>query len=307
MSIIRFYSSFATICPLKKLTNKKHLAIDADTLADQHKKQKKELVAKVQSLKKSVNKGDKKKKKLVDAEIEKLEKDFADKCALEIANLSQSVPKVVESEAELSQQVEDHKPKMSKAQKKREKKEADEKQREKDIALQEIENLKGPAHIELTRIKEKLSKMDLDMKEVCADGNCMFYAVSDQLGQHLQVQKSFKELRELTSNYMLQNPDSFQPFLCSEETGDPLTETEYKFYCEKIAECVAPVWGSMTELKALSEILSVPIQVVQAEGSETLIESANDNKKLIITYHRHMFGSGEHYNSTCTKKKDNDF
>ena len=256
-------------------------------------------------MKKTVNKGDKKKKKLIDAEIEKLEKDFADKCALEISNLSAQKP--AELIVDELNKLDELKPKMSKAQKKREKKEADEKQREKDIALQEIENLKGPAHIELTKIKEKLLKMNLEMKEVCADGNCMFYAISDQLNQHLNIQKPFKELRELTSNHMLQNPDSFQPFLCSEETGDPLTETEYKVYCEKITECVAPVWGSMTELKALSEILSVPIQVVQAEGAETLIENSNDNKKLVITYHRRMFGSGEHYNSTCSKKKDNDF
>jgi OTU domain-containing protein 6 len=292
------------------------------------------LTNKIQALKKSVTKGDKKKKKEVDTQIEELEREFEEKCKLELSQLTEAlkasnetchsatVTKAIElndqskqgqTECDVAisvQQIEIEKQphqKMSKAKKRKEKKEKQDEQREKDIALAEIENLKGPAHIELTKIKQKLFEMNLDIKEVISDGNCMYYAVADQLVQHLNLSKTFAELRELTCDYMLRNPNEFQPYLSSEETGEPLTIEEYEDYCLKIKELNAPVWGSMTELKALSDVLAVLIQVIQAEGSEILIGDASRYQtKLIITYHRHMFGSGEHYNSTCSLKQQDD-
>ena len=47
-----------------------------DTLESRHKKEQKELSAKIQALKKTVTKGDLKKKKLVTAEIDKLQLDL---------------------------------------------------------------------------------------------------------------------------------------------------------------------------------------------------------------------------------------
>jgi len=254
-----------------------------------------------------VTKGDKKKKKEVDAQIEMLEKNFAEKCALEVGQLSSGNVATARDESV----VEESAQKLSKTQKKREKKEQEERLRNEQLAIQEVENLKGPAHIELTKIKEKLLAKNLEISEVASDGNCMFYAVSDQLMSQLAVDKPFKELRELASKFMLENADEFQPYMCSEESGEPLSCDEYEEYCLKIRECVAPVWGSMTELKALADVFKVLIEVVQAEGSEILIGNDDGNgckqQRLIVTYHRRMFGSGEHYNSTRLLKKDADF
>jgi len=253
-----------------------------------------------------VTKGDKKKKKEIDAQIEMLEKNFAEKCALEVGQLSSGGVAISRDEPV----VEESTQKLSKTQKKREKKEQEERLRNEQLAIQEVENLKGPAHIELTKIKEKLLAKNLEINEVASDGNCMFYAVSDQLMSQLAVDKPFKELRELTSKFMLENADEFQPYMCSEESGEPLSSDEYEEYCLKIRECVAPVWGSMTELKALADIFKVLIEVVQAEGSEILIgndDGSGCKQRLIVTYHRRMFGSGEHYNSTRLLKKDADF
>ena len=241
-----------------------------------------------------MTKGDRKKKKEIDSQIENMEKDFEDKCKLELSQIKNDLGGVVTDTADSNPATAQ---KLSKAQKKRDKKDKENEQREKEIALQEIENLKGPAHMELTKIKNKLALVGLEMKEVVSDGHCMYYAFSDQLSQHLNMTKTIKELRELTSKYMLQNTGEFQPYMCSEQTGDPLSEREYEEYCEKIVS--TEMWGSMTELKALSEVLRVNIEVVQAEGAEILIGDFNSNQtKLVITYHRHMFGAGEHYNST---------
>jgi OTU domain-containing protein 6 len=52
------------------------------------------------------------------------------------------------------------------------------------------------------------------------------------------------------------------------------------------------------ELRALTQFLQQPIEVIQAEGPSVLIGDEFAKHKLVITYHRHYYGLGEHYNST---------
>jgi OTU domain-containing protein 6 len=59
------------------------------------------------------------------------------------------------------------------------------------------------------------------------------------------------------------------------------------------------------ELRALTQSLRLPIEVIQAEGRPVLIgEEFGGNAPLVITYHRHYYGLGEHYNSTKPGKED---
>jgi len=54
------------------------------------------------------------------------------------------------------------------------------------------------------------------------------------------------------------------------------------------------------QLRALSQVLRRGIEVVQAEGRVIVIGEEFINSSLepiILTYHRHMYGLGEHYNS----------
>lgn len=278
-----------------------------EELEENHRKQKKDLQARIQSLKKTVTKGDKKKKKEIDAEIEKLEKEFEEKCQLELKNFSgenSQQTKVVLNEPLEDKSNDDSNSKVSKAQKRREKKEKQLTERETLIALQEEENKKGPAAVELNKIKHKLTQKGLRIKEVLSDGNCMYYAIADQLSQRMSISKDWKQLRELICNYMIDNYEQFQPYVTSDD-GDLLNEEKYQDYCYKVRDTL--VWGGQPELKALADVFSVQIEIVQAEGGEITI--GNQLKKdatLIITYHRHMFGSGEHYNSTEPLINDTD-
>lgn len=52
------------------------------------------------------------------------------------------------------------------------------------------------------------------------------------------------------------------------------------------------------ELRALSRLLKAPLEVIQAEGSTMEIGEEFGENRLTVTYHRHMYGLGEHYNST---------
>lgn len=278
--------------------------MSVEELNELHRKEKKELQVKIQTLKKSVTKGDKKKKKEIDAEIEKLEKDFEIKCKLELEKLEESKSTSVIDSNTVSSQVDNEsgqesqqtkQVKVSKAQKRKEKKVKHEIERENEIALQEIENQKGPAALELKSIERKLAQKGLRVKDVKSDGNCMYYAISDQLAKQKSIDREWRQLRQETCDYMLANPDQFQPYMTSDD-GDLLDVDKYQEYCEKVRDTL--VWGGQLELKALADIFNVLIEVVQGEGSEIVIGENGSSSKLIITYHRHMFGSGEHYNST---------
>lgn len=145
-------------------------------------------LARVQILKKSVCKGDKKKKKEITEEVVRLEAELDKKQDEEMARfkLSQmSIDKTThvevedqitngdnESSNERNNQ-EDSKPtvKVSKAQKRREKKENAEKERNQRIIEQEALNVHGKRNVETQAIKNILSKRDLMIHEIPSDGH----------------------------------------------------------------------------------------------------------------------------------------
>ena len=52
------------------------------------------------------------------------------------------------------------------------------------------------------------------------------------------------------------------------------------------------------ELLALATVLGRPLTVIQGEGQESLVVGEDQKgEPLTLTYHRHMYGLGEHYNS----------
>lgn len=121
-----------------------------EELNESHRKQRKELQAKVQGLKKSITKGDKKRKKEIDVEIERLEKKFEEKCQLELKEfeeVSRKSAKGVQTSSAVSSEIANDSgqatsvggdggeigKKTSKAQKRREKKEKSQVEREIEI------------------------------------------------------------------------------------------------------------------------------------------------------------------------------
>ena len=100
-------------------------------------------------------------------------------------------------------------------------------------------------------------------------------------------------LGRLTSDLLLSQPDEFKPFISMEYMED----AEFEDYCEKMA--TTPKWGGQVEITALSRALQKPIEVIQAEGP--ILQVGQDEfhglKPIVLTYHRHYYGLGEHYNS----------
>jgi len=178
------------------------------------------------------------------------------------------------------------------------KKNEKEKQRLEDIDKQEEENKNGIRHLEQEKIKSLLEGRNLKLAEIPSDGDCMFAGLVHQLVQ-LNLNSTVTDLRRNTADELMKNKADYSPFLSNPSTGDMLSDPEYQAYCSKMAS--TPAWGGQVELQAMATVLERPIEVVQAEGPPVVVGEQFSRKPLILTYHRHAYGLGEHYNSVTSK------
>ncbi|KAM6974651.1 deubiquitinase OTUD6B [Tautogolabrus adspersus] len=276
-----------------------------EQLAKQHRKEKKDLQAKIQSIKNAVPKNDKKRRKQMTDEIAKLEADLSQKHEEELSQLNSAVDTKVEvvlNGVENLQMDDGEKedvtqPRVTKAQKRREKKAAQEKERESRIAEAEVLNLQGVRHQEGLMLAQKLTLQQLQIKEISSDGHCMYRAIEDQLAKRSkpEIALSVKELRSRTAEHMRSHADDFLPFLTKPNTGDMYTTEEFENYCSEVEHTAA--WGGQLELQALTQVLHLPIEVIQANSSTIKIGEEFDSDPITLVYMRHAYGLGEHYNS----------
>uniref|UniRef100_A0A3Q3XA53 ubiquitinyl hydrolase 1 n=1 Tax=Mola mola TaxID=94237 RepID=A0A3Q3XA53_MOLML len=271
-----------------------------ELLAKQHRKEKKDLQAKIQRMKNAVPKNDKKKRKQLTEEIAKLEADLTQKHDEECRQLKSPTDTKVEEmlfgvetmKMEDEEQEEVKQPRVTKAQKRRDKKAAQEKEREIRIAEAAVQNLQGERHQEGLILAQKLAQQQLQIKEISSDGHCMYRAIEDQMPGLIM---SVKELRSRTAEHMRSHADDFLPFLINPNTGDMYTTDEFEKYCSDMEHTAA--WGGQLELRALTQALHVPIEVIQANSATIKIGEEFDSEPITLVYMHHAFGLGEHYNS----------
>ncbi|EFX84492.1 hypothetical protein DAPPUDRAFT_314827 [Daphnia pulex] len=291
--------------PADELIEGKAEELDGEEeLLARHRKEKKDIQAKIQALKKTATKGDKKKKKDVAEEIAKLETEIEIKHAAELKKFQEST---ADETKKISEQLGDvnlaakGEGKVTKAQRRRDKKQDQAKERVQLIEEQEKANLLGVRHTETQKIKAILAKRNLTFFEIPSDGNCMFAAMLHQINRG-GVSQSVQQLRNLAAEFMRSNVDDFMPFMDEVEN-----EEQYMKYCDDLQRTAA--WGSQLELRALSQVLRRPFEVVQAEGRPVIIgEEFTDpsSTPVLLTYHRHMYGLGEHYNSVQPRPADDE-
>ncbi|MBN3305646.1 OTU6B Deubiquitinase, partial [Amia calva] len=280
-----------------------------DLIVKQHRKEKKDLQAKIQCMKNAVPKNDKKRRKQLVEEIAKLEADLNQKHEQELKQLMNiSGENKVDLAAnglqtldlESEEQSDAKHGRVSKAQKRRDKKAALEKERESRIAEAEIENLSGSRHLEQQKLSQMLAARQLQIKQIPSDGHCLYRAVEDQLKERVGP-VSLAELRTQTAQYMRGHPDDFLPFLTNASTGDMYTADEFERYCSEVANTAA--WGGQLELRALTHVLQTPIEVIQADSPTIIVGEEYKKDTVTLVYMRHAFGLGEHYNSVEALKE----
>lgn len=184
-------------------------------------------------------------------------------------------------------------------------------------------------HAAEARIQEEARQEEQVMKQVCADyglemheitpdGHCLFSAVADQLallGLLPANAASYATTRLAAAQYIYSHKDDFLPFLPSIEgedgvgatSGGLMSDQQFSTYCATIRDTGA--WGGEPEIQALARAYRVPIFVVQAAKPHIVLHSPasgasaemSDPGVVRISYHRRMYGLGEHYNSLRSK------
>ncbi|XP_019855506.1 PREDICTED: OTU domain-containing protein 6B-like [Amphimedon queenslandica] len=285
-----------------------------------HKREMKELKGRIQALKKSVSKGDKKRKKEITTEIAQLEAEIQSRHETELtqhtssaagsnsitndgSNEEMSVASVISSTGDMKlREGEGEVQRKSKSQKKKERKQRQEQERERRIAEGEVEETNTSRYQERQKLLSLLEPQGLTIKDIQPDGNCLYSAVSDQLELLHGKKISVERLREECGSHIEANADLFMSFITNPDTGDACTPEYFHSYCTEIKETAA--WGGEAELVALSQIYKLPIVIYQSEAPALFIGDGDKSEKtesLKLSYHSHEFSLGKHYNSVIPK------
>jgi OTU domain-containing protein 6 len=300
-----------------------------------HRKEQRDLVSRITQKKKAATK---KTRKGVNEECERLEQDLKERQAQEIAVLNggqtgeepvlkdadnsseagheaglNGVDKGVEDLSIASSHGEDDPPQTNGAKKKpnrakaRLARRAAEQEALVAQAKEEAANMPNLREQERTRMAQQLDKHNLQLKEIRADGHCLYAAVADQmktqgLGLKPRIQPTiignedegtlpeYKKVRYAAADFIAKNPDNFVGFM-----EEPLEQ-----YLHKIRE--TGEWGGHMELIALAKTYGIKINVLHGDGRVNPIrpeegEDAQEEKEIWLGYYKHSHGLGEHYNS----------
>ncbi|XP_030532550.1 OVARIAN TUMOR DOMAIN-containing deubiquitinating enzyme 5 [Rhodamnia argentea] len=292
-----------------------------DEMLSRHRKEVSQLQNKETELKKGAAKGSKAeqkaKKKQVEEEISRLSTKLKERHAEELAslgyietngNVKGNIDNLVKAIAGVSVASQSEHSRPSKSLKRREKRAQQEAAREQRIQ-EEQQNIVSDRMLENEKLEKKLEPLGLTTIEIKPDGHCLYRAVENQLALLSGGSSPFtyQELREMIAAYMRAHTPEFLPFFLSENTveGDSEKSVAEKFenYCKEVESTAA--WGGQLELGALSHCLKRHIKIFsgsfpdvemgkeyQSDGGSGLSDSS-----IMLSYHRHAYGLGEHYNS----------
>ncbi|XP_040859353.1 OTU domain-containing protein 6A [Ochotona curzoniae] len=259
-----------------------------------HRHEKKELQAHIQAMKNNIPRSNKIRRKQMLLEVAHLEAEIERKHQQEMQGFDESpagpanVDMITEDLAKMD--LENQPPCVSRAQRRRERKAAIEREQRERIHIQEREHMASYGREEEAKLATILLAKNLEMKYIPADGHCLYRAVQHQLPVFVSV----ASLRRSTSEYMQRHVDEFLPFF-SNPDGHTCTRKDFLKYCDDIDRCAS--WGTQIELRALSHILQTPIEVIQADSPVITIGEEYNKKPLILVYLRYACDIGEHYNS----------
>uniref|UniRef100_A0A1D1Y7C7 OTU domain-containing protein 6B n=1 Tax=Anthurium amnicola TaxID=1678845 RepID=A0A1D1Y7C7_9ARAE len=286
-----------------------------------HRKEIGELQNKEVNKKKAAAKGSKAeqkaKKKQVEDEISQLSSNLKSKHSEELASLGYKssenkdkgdLDSLVMAIAGASIGGQNDSVKVSKGAKRRGRRAQQEAEREQRIQEEHSSSI-SDRMIENERLEEKLEPLGLTINEIKPDGHCLYRAVEDQLSLNTRnaYPSSYLELRKMAAKYMREHASDFLPFLLSdnkvEVDSDETPLERFEKYCGEVESTAA--WGGQLELGALTHCLKKHIVIFSGSfpevemGKEYKPESASSasNPSIMLSYHRHAYGLGEHYNS----------
>ncbi|XP_004615809.1 OTU domain-containing protein 6A [Sorex araneus] len=270
------------------------LQSEQERVARRHHREKSELQALIQDMKNSVPKSDKRRRKQMHLEVARLQAEMEQKHQKELEqfqdNLSDSSDLDLVTEDLAKMDLENQPPCMSRMQR-CDRRAIMERECQEMIAEEEMEHLTSFRREEEEKVAVILSAKHLEMKNIPADGHCMYRAIQDQLMFYVSVES----LRSRTSKYMRRHMEEFLPFFSNPESEDGNNREDFLRYCDDIV--CTPAWGGQLELRALSHVLKTPIEVIQAESPMIVIGEEYSKKPITLVFLHYACSIGEHYNS----------
>ncbi|KAI5309963.1 hypothetical protein KEM55_002043 [Ascosphaera atra] len=146
-------------------------------------------------------------------------------------------------------------------------------------------------------MKKALETYGLKETDIRPDGHCLYSAVAVGLrnsgiglsGGLGNDAPGYKLVRAVTAAYIESHPDDFAPFL-----EKPLDQ-----YVHEVRDTAE--WGGQIELLAIARAYGVHINVLKGDGGLEKLQpeegKAKDGKEIWLAYYRHTYGLGEHYNA----------
>ncbi|EEQ36737.1 hypothetical protein CLUG_00860 [Clavispora lusitaniae ATCC 42720] len=159
-------------------------------------------------------------------------------------------------------------------------------------AREEAANSVDYRAIEQESMTKLLDSQGLTLHEIKPDGHCLFSSIQDQLRLRRNLELSVSELRKAAADYIRAHSDDFVPYLFDEATMQLRDVNSYTEELENTA-----MWGSDMELLAFSKIYDCPIKVFMAGNAPIVFNEEGAGETLYVAYFKHSYGLGEHYNS----------
>mmetsp|Transcript_6142 Transcript_6142/g.9335 ORF Transcript_6142/g.9335 Transcript_6142/m.9335 type:complete len:239 (-) Transcript_6142:115-831(-) len=197
----------------------------------------------------------------------------------------------VEKVGEVPKEEEPQERKLTKAQRRKMKER--QKQRERDAMLEQAQNEAGPSarDLECQAIQAVLEPKKLTIQEVASDGHCLYRAIGEQ------CRLNYQDVRSKCADMLQQHAEEYSPF------AELKTDMTYEDYVVRVRSSAD--WGGQLEIQALSLALERPLVVYSATSppitmGEHFAENAGNNA-IHLSYHRHYYALGEHYNKVVPK------
>ncbi|KAH6609497.1 hypothetical protein Trco_002843 [Trichoderma cornu-damae] len=171
-------------------------------------------------------------------------------------------------------------------------------------AEQEASSMTDHRARESTYMKSAFAAHGLEEKDIPPDGHCLFSALADQLshnGVPLGSGGGDDDKGEEEGPAYRTVRKAATGYM--EEHADdfaPFLEEDLEGYAKKMRETAE--WGGQLELMAVARRYGVEIRVIQDGrteriGGEESKDGEGAKKTLWLAYYRHGYGLGEHYNS----------
>ncbi|ETI25164.1 hypothetical protein G647_04537 [Cladophialophora carrionii CBS 160.54] len=292
-----------------------------DEVLARHRKEKRDLQAKITQKKKNATK---KTRKGVNDDCDRLERELAEKQQAELEALNPAKePQIVETFEELvvddapamtndesntatedarqeihqqASSTDQPRQKKPNRQKARLARRAAETEAQAAAAAEEASHLPDLREQEISAMRELMKKLDLSETLIRPDGHCLFSACAHSMPLDLLVSQTgqagkepYQHVRYAAAEFMERHPDDFAAFM----------EEPLESYVRKIRDTAE--WGGELELQAIARSYNVDINVLRADGRVEKISSGSDSKEdaepVWLAYYRHSFGLGEHYNA----------